>query len=615
MEIKVLIQAMAFTFGAFLVSMILTRLCVNLLPKLGFIDMPDERRVHKKPIPRGGGFAIIIAFFLFSLPLCVYNPKASQFLLAFAPPALIIILCGLLDDRFSLQAKVKLGIQIIAGFLLWWSPLSTDPIRLDFFFIILPEWLSITLTICMVIGVVNAFNLIDGLDGLAAGLSIVSALSLGAWAFALLQGSHMLLICLVLAGSCLGFLRYNFYPAKIFMGDTGSNFLGFFFAACCINSMSKDDTTVALLVPLIAIGLPILDVFLAIWRRGLRKLNAPKGSSGIMSADMDHLHHRIYASCQDQRKTAIIMYSIAAVFGLAGLSMILFKHGRMRFGYIILVIVGVMAVRKLATVEMLDSAKMILTGLSSSKKQRLIAMIHPIFDLFALVLAFVLTNYLVQKALLDNFWVTLQYIVIIYIILACSGVYKIVWGRSSVRDYCYLAEVLFLGSLVAWGAGLPVSEPWTDARAVFFFMWAIFFIVGERLILHYIEVWVVRELYVKNAVTKDVIDDVMIFGAGVGCRTYLAYLGYTYDDIYNIRGIIDDDTSLHGFKVMGYKVLGGRSNIAEIYAKQPFQRLVISSQSIDENVVEELREFANQNSIKVYVFTASERDITAKTNL
>jgi len=590
--------------------MVLTRQCIKFLPKWGFIDMPDSRRVHVKPIPRGGGMAIIAAFYLFSVITAYFYAGAREYLCVLAPPSAIIILCGFLDDRFCLSAKVKLLAQIVAALLLWWSPLAENPPRLEFFFFDLPEWASPFITVFLVVAIVNAFNLIDGLDGVAAGLSIISAVCLGVWAITILHNPPLLLLSLILAAACLGFLRYNFSPAKIFMGDTGSNFLGFFFAVSCINSMTAEATSVAILVPLMAIGVPIFDVFLAFWRRLLRKISSHGHDKGIMSADMDHLHHRLFAQCHNQRTTALILYALAGVFALAGLFMMLVKHGSAALGYFVIVLVAFMAVRKLATVEMVDSAKMILRGVSTPKRNLLFILSHPVFDLICIILAYVLANILIKKPMFDLKWNTAPFILVIYFTLIFGGIYKIFWFRSSVRDYRYLGEMLFFGSLLALMANRLFDGPWTVTQAVIFFLLTAFFILGERMTLHYFESWVVRQLFVRRAASQTQVDNVVIFGGGQGCRTYLACMGYIYEDLFKVIGILDDDKALHGLTVYGYKVLGGRDELAEVFERTPFQRIVVTSSNIGNPAIEDLRSFAAKYKIKIYRFIPEAIDIT-----
>ncbi|MEA4862929.1 MAG: hypothetical protein AB7F40_07475 [Victivallaceae bacterium] len=605
--VAIALRAVCYPLLALAVSLGLTALCIKVLPRLGFIDMPDPRRVHHIPTPRGGGFAIIAGFFISCGAMAVFGGTGvvHGFLRDMWLPGLIIIVVGALDDRFTLRARTKLICQIAVAFLVWLQPFREQPQRLMFFFAELPDWASCAITMFLVVAIINAFNLIDGLDGLAAGLSAVSAGCLAVWALMISRRPELMIVYLILAGSCLGFLRYNFAPARIFMGDVGSNFLGLFFAAGVLNSMSRAATTVAVLVPLMAVGVPVFDVFLAFWRRLLRRLSVKFGSQkeheGIMSADMDHLHHRIYAQNQNQRKTALLLYFVACCFALAGVGVMFFSHGNSVIGYFLVVLVAVVAVRRFATVEMVDSARMLVGGLKRPHHGFIFSLVHPFFDLFCIAVAHVLANMLLRMAPFAITVKSLPFIGILFLTLLLGGAYRIYWLRASIRDYRFLAELLFFGALLALLANRLFGGPWTMERAVVFFMFSGVFIFGERLVLRYIESFMLRQIFIKKSQTMDI---AVIFGAGLGCRTYLSAVGYIYDDLFRIGGIIDDDRSLQGMEIYGHTVLGGRADLEELYERKPFQRLIITAYHISDEVIEELRVFAVKHNVRLYRFRA-----------
>lgn len=609
MDIGVIaLRAVGYPLLALVVSLGLTALCIKVLPKLGFIDMPDQRRVHHVPTPRGGGFAIIAGFFVSCgvMALCGRTGLVHSFLRDMWLPMLIIIVVGALDDRFTLRARTKLLCQIAVAYLVWLQPFREHPQRLMVLIIELPPWVSCLVTIFLVVAIINAFNLIDGLDGLAAGLSVVSAGCLAVWAMIVSHRPELMIVYLILAGSCLGFLRYNFAPARIFMGDVGSNFLGLFFAAGVLNSMSRAATTVAVLVPLMAVGVPVFDVFLAFWRRLLRRLSVRFGGQavnddGIMGADMDHLHHRIFAQNRNQRKTALFLYFVACCFAFAGVAVMAFSHGSAVVGYFLVLLVAVIAVRRFATVEMVDSARMLVGGFKRPHQGFIFSLMHPFFDLFSLAVAHVLSNMLLRMSPFAISMSSLPFIGILFMTLLLGGAYRIYWVRASIRDYRFLAELLFFGSLLALLGNRLFGGPWTMERAVVFFMFSGIFIFGERLVLRYVESFMLRQIFMKKSPGMDI---AVIFGAGLGCRTYLSAVGYIYDDLFSVAGIVDDDKALHGMDIYGYSVLGGRSDLEELYERKPFQRLIITAYHISDEVVEELRAFAASHHIKLYRFKA-----------
>ena len=256
-----------FPVMALFLSLVFTGICIRLLPKLGYLDKPGGRHIHSKPIPRGGGIAVILAFFitLFFFALDSKLAEGGMKLFArLAVPATVLGILGMLDDRFELKSMVKLLVQILVAGIIWFSG---DELRYVVCGIELPWFVSLILCAVWVIGIINAFNLIDGLDGLAAGLAIVSSCCMAIW-FLIGGGNPAGAVCmLIMAGACLGFLRYNFHPARIFLGDTGSTFIGLIFAVIGLSTIDRVVTFTSLLLPLLAVGVPLFDVCLAIWRR------------------------------------------------------------------------------------------------------------------------------------------------------------------------------------------------------------------------------------------------------------------------------------------------------------------------------------------------------------
>ena len=300
---------------------ILTPFSIRLAYKVGAIDVPkDERRAHAKPMPRIGGLAFIAGFFIATLLifLCCEIDKTVNLvdvnLLGFYLGAIIIVVIGYLDDisisKKGLKPIVKLLGQVAAALCVVASGVRIGYIEIPFLTMYgLSEIISIMITIAWVVGVTNAINLLDGLDGLASGVSAIAVLSL--LVIFVLNGSAAIPLILVsaLLGSILGFLPYNFNPAKTFMGDVGSNFLGYTLATVSMLGMAKTYTIMAIVVPIIVLALPIFDTLFAITRRVL-------AGKPIMQADRGHLHHRLIDLGLSQKQAVLVLYSIAAIFGI-----------------------------------------------------------------------------------------------------------------------------------------------------------------------------------------------------------------------------------------------------------------------------------------------------------
>jgi len=295
--------------------------------KVGALDAPDDRKVHTKPIPRMGGLAIYAAFVLAVLASMYVSREVMGLLVG----GTVILIVGIIDDLKPLPARVKLLGQIIAAAVLVMFDIKIEWLTNPFGEMIYVEYLAIPLTILWVVGLTNTVNLIDGLDGLAAGVSTIAsvtillvALQQNFWTVAVLTAA--------LAGSALGFLQHNFNPAKIFMGDTGSMFLGYMLAAISILGTVKSAATIALIVPIVALGLPILDTAFAIIRRYM-------SGRPIFKPDKGHLHHRLLEMGLTQKQAVLLMYVMS---GCLGLSAIALTEVNKSFGaFIIVALLGI----------------------------------------------------------------------------------------------------------------------------------------------------------------------------------------------------------------------------------------------------------------------------------
>lgn len=275
--------------------------------KIKAVDVPkDNRRMHKVPIPRMGGLAIFAGFLVSVLFFVPLGTEFRSILIG----ALILVVLGIIDDIMALKPKTKFAGQIIAALIPALSGVSVHGIVNPF----VPGQystlgiFSIPLTVIWIVGITNAVNFIDGLDGLACGVSAIATVTM--FIIAVLFGeTYIALMMAALAGACLGFLPYNMNPAKIFMGDTGSMFLGYILATVSIQGLFKFYAVISFAVPFILLGLPIFDTGFAIVRRLL------KGQSPLQ-ADRGHVHHRLIDLGFDQKQSVAILYAFSALMGL-----------------------------------------------------------------------------------------------------------------------------------------------------------------------------------------------------------------------------------------------------------------------------------------------------------
>ncbi len=305
--------AYAFTFlVALAVTFVLTPVVKNFAIRIGAVDKPDARKVHHGLIPRLGGLAIYVGFMVSVIATIGFTYEMVGIMVG----ATFLIAVGIADDVYSLPPKVKLLGQIIAAAI----PVVIFNINIEWIdvprlgIIYLPEIISLPLTIFWIIGFVNTVNLIDGLDGLAAGIATIASIAIALLAFQMGQWVAAAAM-IAMTGACLAFLQYNFNPAKIFMGDTGSMFLGYIISAVSVMGSMKTVATAVLIVPLLALTVPITDTLLAIVRRK---------SSGvpIFSPDKNHLHHRLLAKGLNQKQVVLVMYALTAFFSCTALIVI-----------------------------------------------------------------------------------------------------------------------------------------------------------------------------------------------------------------------------------------------------------------------------------------------------
>ncbi len=317
---------------AMLIALLMTPLVKRFAFWVGAVDAPNHRKVHSRIMPRLGGLAIFIAFVAaYFVVSPAMDALKSDVVFGLLVGGAIVVVIGALDDRFDLSPKLKLLGQILAASVVVYSGVVIDLVNVPFGDgVISLEWLAVPLTIFWIVGVTNAINLIDGLDGLSAGVSGIATCTI--LVLALMMGNvTVVLLCAVLLGSIGGFLFYNFHPAKIFMGDSGALFLGFTLATLSVLGF-KQATVVSLLVPIMILGVPLSDTFFAIMRRWVNNLP-------ISVADKSHLHHCLLQLGFSHRSTVLIIYGISLVFGTSAVLLSYMSQQQTLWGTVLLVTV------------------------------------------------------------------------------------------------------------------------------------------------------------------------------------------------------------------------------------------------------------------------------------
>ena len=320
----------------FFSSMILTSISKKIATHVGAIDVPDKRKIHKIPTPRLGGLAIFLTFLIGYM---LYGTISTQ-MISVLIGGFIIILTGFLDDIKPIRARYKLLGQLIAAcIVVIYGQLFFNNIKILGLTLVFPQIINMGLSIFFIVAIINAINLIDGLDGLASGISAIYFITIAVLGIFLNKlGGLDIILSVILLGASLGFLVHNFPPARVFMGDTGSMFLGFMISIIALLGY-KTTTITSTVIPIIILFIPILDTVLAIFRRLLKK-------EPIASPDKEHIQHQLLRMTASPTKTVIIIYIINALFSFVSILYVLGNTKLAIVLYLLLMAIFVIIVAK-----------------------------------------------------------------------------------------------------------------------------------------------------------------------------------------------------------------------------------------------------------------------------
>ncbi len=345
---------------ALLGSLFLTPLAGWLGEKYKFVDRPSERKVHTEPIPRIGGLAIYLAYFFAFIPILYLRTEISDSVLQdkrvifLACGSVVAFVLGFIDDIKGQSPLRKLAFQIIAGIIAFAGGIKINVIGVPGFSPLFIEMLALPVTVFWIVLVINAINLIDGLDGLAAGVSFFVCIIL--MILCVLDEKFVPATLLAaLGGATLGFLRYNYNPASIFMGDGGSYFIGYMLATVSIVGSFKGQTAVSILIPMIALGLPLMDVLWATVRRFVF-------GQKIFRADRDHVHHRLLAYGLTQQRVVLIFYGITILMGAVAMAMVYSNDARTAMLLLLLAVGAIVGIQRLGYLNFMNVDRVLRWG-------------------------------------------------------------------------------------------------------------------------------------------------------------------------------------------------------------------------------------------------------------
>jgi UDP-N-acetylmuramyl pentapeptide phosphotransferase/UDP-N-acetylglucosamine-1-phosphate transferase len=570
-----------------LVTYLLTPVVRRMAVRFGVVDLPDARRPHKRPTARGGGLAVVVGVHAACLVAILFPWQQLVGALdfawwqRFACASLLLLVVGVVDDIRGMKPLVKLAGQVAAALIMWFSGTRFGQLLGHD----VPVPLDCVLVVVWLVAIINAFNLIDGLDGLASGLAIISAVGLcGIMVMQQVPGEVLLLVGFI--GACLGFLRYNFNPASIFLGDTGSMFIGFTLGVISLQTFNKNTFVISMAIPVMVLGIPIYDAMLAIWRRSVRSWvggGDPNGKHGIMQPDLEHLHHRLSRAGLSTKRVASTLYLLNGGLVAAGLT-ILFFNSHAAGIFLIALLAGVyVLMRHLAVIELRETGSALLMGLRRPTHSSFKALAYPVWDMMWLAgsLAFIMWFCEDQR---PAFWYTWFMELPIWVtptfsLLALSRAYVTCWPRARLRDALMVMFWLQSGNLLSLGLALVIDPQerykWL-LRAVLIMGLSHPVILISRLFYRCLEelvLWLKRQ---GDAAGET--EHIVLYGAGVRAQLFLtdrATRTGKNSDGRQIVGFIDDEKSLHFQWVYGFRVLGGPQDLPRLIERWKINRVII----------------------------------------
>jgi len=602
------------------VTYLLTPVVRGMAIRFGVVDLPDSRRPHKRPTARGGGVAVVLGVhaaclmvFLFPWP---HLAETLDFLWwqKFALASLVLLMIGVIDDIRGMKPWFKLGGQVTAALIMWFSGTRFGQL-LGYN---LPASVDCVMVVVWLVAIINAFNLIDGLDGLASGLAIISAVGLSG-ILVMQQNTGEILLLLGFIGACLGFLRYNFHPASIFLGDTGSMFIGFTLGVVSLQTFNKNTFLISMTIPIMVLGVPIYDALLAIWRRSVRswvniKSDGPR--RGIMQPDVEHLHHRLIQSGFSTQRVATFLYLLNGGLVAFGLSIMLFQSHAAGI-FLIALLAGVyVLMRQLAVIELRETGSAILMGLRRPTHSTFKALVYPVWDMAWLAGSLALIMWFIEGQRVD-FWHTWFVDLPIWVtptfsLLALSRTYVTYWPRARLRDVLMVLFWLQTGILFSLGLALiidPVAGSTWILRAILVSGISHPVIMTSRLIDRCIEelvLWLKRQ---GDAATET--ERVLLYGAGIRAQLFLKDRAMEISkkpDGRQILGFIDDEKGLHFQWVYGFLVLGGLKELPLLIERKKVSRVIIVSELSPERRAA-IQEITAQNRIKLSEWKPEEHEV------
>lgn len=593
------ITALLVLVATFLVADRLTWLMIRLAPRLGLIDHPGERRIHEVPMPRAGGIAIFLAFLAggwmmtaSGLPYAFHSNLSGAHLAVWPlVGAALLVGMGVIDDRFNIRALWKLVGQVVVASVVFFGTQTEIGMLMG---VHVPWWIDYGVYVVWMVALINAFNLIDGMDGLCAGLGLIAV------------GILCLLSCLgpflgetlILAVMCvvlLAFLRHNFYPAKIFLGDAGSMFIGFFIATAGNLTVGRRAAVAGLLLPLLVAGVPLFDVLLAIWRRSARKLShsgaavmAPK----IFGADRHHLHHRLLSRGLTQRQAAGAMYALAVSLSLLALIPIFGGTNLLSFSLVGLIMIGLVGLRYIAPIEFIASSDGLRAVLLRPMKRSMVMLVYYTYDLIVLISAGWFAIWLVEHATMTHFSKS-DYLMVISVFVGCSmlglsaaGAHLRRWSRAGIHDFLACLMWLTCGIILSLALITTFLEDLSFRMTLIHltaFGLALWGLMLPRCFGKIIKVSAMSALHRNRSIRNRTGRRALLYGAGNLGELFVSHLLQSPSSRwseYSFVGFLDDQENLRGLRMRGFPILGTMDRLDRLVAIDRIGCVIITTRNL-----------------------------------
>ncbi len=591
-----IVALIAFAVAASVLSLGLTPLTMLLARRIGAMDVPAERKVHGAPIARLGGLAVLVS--AATTLAFAANVQSAKFWLPIALGLIPIAAISIVDDIRSVKPLPKLAAQLLGAAIAVSLGIQIGPEVHLFGGNLTVGWMAIPLSLIWIVALTNAFNLVDGLDGLSAGLALISAISLGAVSV-IAHKPSMATASFVVAGALLGFLPFNIYPARVFLGDTGATAAGFTLACLALGGGSTLSAGMAILVPVLVLGLPIADTVVTVARRYLRRLEQ-KTAGGVFDADREHFHHRLLSLGLQHKHAVYVLYGaglLAAICAVASMFMTYSNAAILLLGLLIASFVGIhklgydeFAFIRRGTVLKAYEVPVLRSTLFA-------AFIDVMFVVAALYAAFVLKY--------DDLWVLshrqlaqqmLPLVVAVFApSLALFRVYRGSWRFATVEDLVRPAGAVIVGSAICYviaSVFFTVIPPLS--LHVIFTIVLLGLVVGSRTSYRLLSQWN------RRAASEG--ERVVIYGAGM--TGTMAVREALTNPSLNMKpiGFIDDDPQLQRRVVHGFPVLGSLRSLDAVLKEHGVAGVLIASDTLPAETIVEARQTCEEAGCWVRYF-------------